>query len=502
MLSSTETVVLLLQAILLLGWIPLRASGSIITDPPKHNPLGIDWYPAPSPEDGPPLSAGASRDKSLLPAQIGGIIGAYVFSVCVVGLALLFIGRRLRHRITSARDIELVEPGLKAYGIDPSPISPGPYGSGVRNFSWPSPEKTDRNPYVFPVNSASPQSSVREDPFVDRRVVEADRMMLQRDLEDIYAHVMVQEEAKAQGIILKDPVLPPGRMPAPLPAEAPQRQFSHLKKAEKNRPANLDVDSTKSKHESLASSILSSIKSPRRKGIRAMKISSPIHTPGSASFPKSAASDEEPLSPRFYAPPPPPPVPNNQVSFTHSRNNSTSAVSRVSPVSPTQSAAERPWGAFEFQRHPRQNMSQTSVQSSQDPSSATSATSATSQTPLYPTSKSPVQSSTQGASSVPRSLPFRAYDPPASSPSGFSHTTKTTVLERTSPLSPALHSGMRTPWSAGAAPYSPYQPFTPVMPITPTLVTKADRKRAKKVQPRTPVLEMIKSDDELWDSGY
>ena len=51
-------------------------------------------------------------------------------------------------------------------------------------------------------------------------------------------------------------------------------------------------------------------------------------------------------------------------------------------------------------------------------------------------------------------------------------------------------------------PYSPYQPFTPMMPITPRLVTKEDRKAMKKKEGRTPVLEMIKSEDELWDSAY
>ena len=86
----------------------------------------------------------------------------------------------------------------------------------------------------------------------------------------------------------------------------------------------------------------------------------------------------------------------------------------------------------------------------------------------------------------------------------FSYSTKTTVLERTNPLSPGLTTGggPRTPWSAGAVPYSPYQPFTPMMPITPRLVTKADRKAMKKAMPKTPVLEMIKSEDDLWDSGY
>jgi hypothetical protein len=41
-----------------------------------------------------------------------------------------------------------------------------------------------------------------------------------------------------------------------------------------------------------------------------------------------------------------------------------------------------------------------------------------------------------------------------------------------------------------------------MMPITPRLVTKEERKAKKKMEGRTPVLEMIKGDDEMWDSGY
>lgn len=147
-------------------------------------------------------------------------------------------------------------------------------------------------------------------------------------------------------------------------------------------------------------------------------------------------------------------------------------------------------------------MSQSSVQSSSrgDPISATSATS---QTPLYPPSQQANNSvSNASNSSLARTLPFRAFDPPLASPS-FSPSTKTTVLERSSAVNGGLHTGgLRTPWSAGAVPYSPYQPFSPVLPITPRLVTKEDRKRRKKEEGRAPVLEMIKADDEMWDSGY
>jgi hypothetical protein len=41
-----------------------------------------------------------------------------------------------------------------------------------------------------------------------------------------------------------------------------------------------------------------------------------------------------------------------------------------------------------------------------------------------------------------------------------------------------------------------------MVPITPRLVTKAERKENQKKESKRPVLEMIKSEDELWDSGY
>jgi hypothetical protein len=498
--------------LLLLAWTS-TALANVLYDIPKNNPLNIDWDPAPSPEDGPPLSAGALRDKALLPAEIGGILGAYVFAVLIVGITLLLLGRKLRRasqRAAKALDIEMVDPkAIK--NIDTAARSPGANPASPRNFSWPSPEKDTRNPYIFPSpsNGKSPTTPPGTDPYVDARVVEADQEMMQRDLEDLYAHVMEQEEAKRAGVVVKE-MPPPAalqRAPAPVPGAAPQRQGSPSKKIEKTRPSNLTLDEPKPKTHSRTSSIISSLKSPKRKGIRGMKISSPIPTPVSGSFPGNA-SDEEPLTPRYYAPPPPPPIPTDQVPFTHTRNTSSGA-------SPTRSIASQLSPRYDPRHRP--TLSQTSVASSQkgDPISASSATS---QTPLFsgphaispPPSKFASQnpySQNQGpgsAQSSTRALPFRQFEPALTSPSFMSTSTKTTVLERTSPVGGhgPMTGGLRTPWSAGAVPYSPYQPFTPMMPITPRLVTKEERKAKKKLEARTPVLEMIKGEDELWDSAY
>lgn len=521
MYGGIETKIHASSLLLLFSWMS-KSSANVLTDIPKSNPLNIDWDPAPSPEDGPPLSAGALRDKSLLPAEIGGILGAYIFVVILVGIALVVVGRKLRlstQRAAKALDIEMVDPKVFA-NIDTSPISPGGHPTSPRNFSWPSPvspEKDSKNPYVFPSTGKSPTTPPGTDPYVDARVVEADQEMMQRDLEDLYAHVMEQEELKRAGADVKELPPPPQLQRAPVPAEAPQRQASPSKKSLKDRPSNLTLDEPKQKSHSRTSSIISSLKSPRRKGIKGIRISSPIPTPVSGTFPGNA-SDEEPLTPRYYNPPPPPPVPTDQAPYTHARNRSSggSIASELSPHIDSRIDA----------RH-RPNLSQTSMMSAYrvDPGSAVSskddpnsATSATSQTPLFSERKvhaispPPLQFASQNpyaqhqtsAQSSTRALPLRQFEPALTSPSFVSTSTKTTVLERTAPVGGhgPQTGGLRTPWSAGAVPYSPYMPFTPVMPITPRLVTKEERKAKKRAQGRTPVLEMIKGEDELWDSGY
>ncbi|ELR01694.1 hypothetical protein VC83_00925 [Pseudogymnoascus destructans] len=442
----------------------------------RGNPLDIDWDTAPSPEDGPLLSARALRDKSFLPAEIGGIVGAYVFVVVTILLALFFVrrGRRLRkaRELAAQNDVEmLVGHVINPAAYYPSPISLTSAATAFRTAARPAAEKT-QNPYVFPSQNCSP-ASPGTNPGVDSRIIQADRELLNRGLEDLYAHVMEQEEAKAAGLNIAD--MP---APTPLPSASPQRQSTASSKLlEKLKPANLS--STEKTH-SRAASLISSLKSPKRKGIRGMKISSPMATPLSATFPATYASDEEPLSPRHHQLPPPPPVPEGQMPYQyHSRNNSSVQTADPSPISPARSIAE--------------NLASASM--GPPPNNRPVATNR----PLNLTIPGPVSVNPSSATSSTRQLPFRAFDPPPglSSPS-FSYSTKTTVLERTTPLSP----GLRTPWSAGATPYSPYQPFTPLVPITPRLITREDRKAMKKMEPKSRVMEMVKDKDDLWDSGY
>lgn len=439
--------------------------------------------PAPPPPT-PPLSAA-------LPA-IGGIFGAYVFLVILLCTTLFLAGRRLRRvheEAAKLRDVEMLTTFPTNSQYYPSPISALSGGQTAKNFSLPSPEKNEPHPYIFPTQNASPISP--PDSAVDAKTLEVDKQHLEQGLADLYAHVMEQEEAKSRGQNIAD--MP---KPYPPPSISPQRgkaSSSSKRRLEKPNPINLKAPETS---HSRSSSLISSIKSPKRKGVRGMKISSPIPTPLSATFPAHYASDEEPLTPRHYHHPPPPPLPKdtpymrNQESFTgqpymsHSRNTSSvNTAHNPSPVSPTLSIAEQ---MSTLSMHPAPN--NRSIATSRPPNLMI---------PGPVVNAHPVNTNT--ASNPSRQLPFRAYDPPPglSSPS-FSQSTKTTVLERTTPLSP----GLKTPWTAGAVPYTPYQPFTPLVPVTPRLVTREDRKAMKRMEPKSPVMEMVASEEELWDGGY
>lgn len=479
-----------------------RAS-SIIQKRWKY-PLNIDWDPAVPPEEGAPLSFNALRDKSYLPAEIGGIVGAYVFVVASALLFVIVVGRRLRRRLVEEavkpREVEMLAPPLTGYTFYPSPVSPGSgQTAGTKNFSWPSPEKDQRNPYIFPSSNVSP---VSPGSAFDAKTIEMDRSHLQQGLEDLYAHVMAQEEAKASGVNIAD-------LPAPVPSVSPQRGNGSKKRLEKPLPINLNAPE---KSHSRSSSFMSSIKSPKRKGIRGMKISSPLATPMSSRFPQQYASDEEPLSPRHYHPQPPPPVPGKDNVFPsqqqpyigHSRQASSINQQDPSPVSPTRSIAEQ-MDSLRVGPAPNNRSIATSrppvltiptappVRAAAPPPLSFKMPPANNSTATLPQPQ--LQPNASAASST-RQLPFRAFDPPPglNSPS-FSVGTKTTVLERTTPLSP----GLKTPWSAGAVPYTPYQPFTPLMPVTPRLVTREERKKMRREMPKSPTMEMVRDEEDLWD---
>lgn len=426
----------------------------------------------------------------------------------------------------------------------------------VRNFSLPSPTSQSFQipqeahsasaSYILPSPTSTTRGQPGVDPDVDQKIVQRDRAMAQAQLEDMYKYVMEQEEAKEAGVEFQGP-------PLPAPTQRRESNTSTLKKG-RSKPANLDLN--KPEKQSRTSSILSALKSPgRRKKVQnqAINISSPIMTPMSGTFPPQYAGEEmNSIPPRYYAPAQPPPVPQNQLASFSERQNMGQHVAPMTPpdLSPesTQSIDERLRAmaltsggkgkerdideeeeeekgyTHDNQWHARHFSTATTEA---DPISAVSETS---QTPLVLRDyRSSVRASQQGLPTSPKpgvnrfpslpsspkpgqtfsrpnapsavrtggALPLRAYEPALMSPNTYDRTVKQTVFERSGPKTPGLGTA-RTPLTGNPVPYSPYQPYTPVVPITPSLVTKADRKRMKRFEARTPTLEMVRSDDEIW----
>lgn len=579
-----------------------------------NNPLGIDWNPAPSPEDGPAGARYALRNPAYLPAQIGGIVGSYAFSLVLVALILLALAKKRRRHLQAAEDLDLWEEvqdfQFDFRGIDPRfqsqggifpedpynqlqvpqelPKTPGlayggdgnghPHGH-VRNFSLPSPTspRFDIPKLEVPEEAVSPSSyfvpsptsttrTLGQDPYVDQGVVHRDRAMAQSQLEEMYKYVMEQEEAKEAGVEFRGPVL---SSPIQQQLQQPRRDSSSSHKKERNKPANLNLNKTEKT--SRTSSILSALKSPlgkKKPQVQGITISSPMMTPMSGTFPQYSMGEEmNSIPPRQYAPAKPPPVPTDRLPFSERRNTG-----HIAPLTPpddqspesTQSIDER-LGAMgnskgkdrDIQRG--EDISEEEDEQVQDhdyrPSNThaapyphsrnislatteadpVSAISESSQSPLVrnpaglagahrtsglPTSPKPGVTRFPSLPSSPKpgatfsrpnapsavrtggALPLRAYETNTAqsglmSPTSYNRTVKQTVFER-APMSPGGMHTARTPLTGNPVPYSPYQPFSPVVPITPSLVTKADRKRMRKMEPKTPTLAMVKSDDELW----
>ncbi|KMU85603.1 hypothetical protein CIHG_03644 [Coccidioides immitis H538.4] len=125
--------------------------------------------PAPPPEEGPPLSASAVRDLSLLWREIVAIVGAYVLIVSVFLGCLLTVGRRLRRGAQQSNrtlEMEMLKPlsapvNAISLQIPQSPKNtwPSPM-SGTESECWPSPQKTKNRSFNMPWSRGeSPASS-------------------------------------------------------------------------------------------------------------------------------------------------------------------------------------------------------------------------------------------------------------------------------------------------------------------------------------------------------
>lgn len=497
--------------------------------------VSIDNGPAPPPEDGPPLSATASRDKSLLPVQIGSIFGAYFLSILIVGIAILLIGHRLRRAAQASPrtlDMEMVKPRGPASTFDPSPVSPrvnwpfetSPISVADSKFTYPSPDKA-KSTFSWPSPAKGQKHVSKQDSVVtfDESVIEDDKAKGQAEMERLYATVMehdaqrttVVSDANHERILdhpaelqhLRQPVSPPRqeRISSPpagsMTASPPRRLPS---KASKPSPISIGGLSTHSR----ASSRTSLGSFGKKRGIRGLPISTPMGSPDLAHYGTSAYGDEEPLSPRYYDPGPPPPTPGQAQRFNTSTSHEPTSPRRTFSHQPAPQLHHPPTstslqGAAATEHAEAEAYGPQRLYTCRQP--APLALPLRTQAALGPT---PVSGSTTPTTNPPLSstlhshshLPFRTLT--ASERDRPRSTIKATVLDRPSHLT--AHSHPLRSAGVPATPYSPYMPFTPLTPITPRLVTREERKRREKGEGRRVLSaeDRVLEEEEIWGDGY
>jgi hypothetical protein len=487
--------------------------------------VNIDHDPAPSPKNGPPLSAHASRNRALLPGQICGIVGAYLATFFLLGSILVTVGRQMRRAALSSyhsAPTEMVKLSIRQF--DESPMSPH------SQRSWYSPRRL-KNQRSLPgsTRAASNPSSpaVQSIASFDPDVIETDRLARQQELEHLYAAALAQEAAKSRRTFTEDeslsaevsspksrrqplrllttapalahlnlqdpqasPVSPKSPVRAIYPPRSPLFDFPLSVRADygqqtsprQRMPTSPDATSSRTRTSSSGSQIEG--KRPR-KGLRNLRIPH-RHQP-------SQTSDEEartPLTPRYYIDPaaPPSPPPRSEAATTPGTIEDYATPVDVRDFDMIRAIPRPdPQRAGSYQHEASQNAGGAGSSRQMELRLDTAVSGGIS------TNRTNMSASTIGT------LPFRAMahypdGPPLHSPSLF---TRTTYLERRRDMLSAPRTGMATP-------YSPYMPFTPVTPVTPHLTSRAERRQREREQgKRAPAVDdQVIDEEEMWGSGY
>lgn len=422
----------------------------------------VDEGPAPSPQDGPPLSAHAIRDKSKLKYEVIGIVGAYL-AWLVVALFLIFVvGKRLRRGAqTSNRSLSMEMIKSATMRQEQSNVSPGPLSPG---------KMASLKAWAGSRGHSHKQSDITVS-TINEKQVEMDRQRNMDEMTRLYAAVMVHDEERSQKTRYSGHASPESpRSPQnysrptqrePTPPMSPQYppEFQHLRNAvaqaqtnaygmshsmaptQPEDPYSTTTSRASTRVKASPLSFISTNKSDSRSrqghvSVRDMPISQPI---GSADLSNASQySEEAPLSPRLYNPGPPPPTPGQKSAAAQARE-----IDAIRPQKHTPAALSL------------------SGQTMHNNSSG--------------------------------SLPFRQMyqESMKSAPA-----TKTTFLDKKE-----INMGTHPQTGVPRTPYSPYTPFTPMTPITPrTLMSRKDMKRQKKEKGLKVLSEddMVKSDEDTW----
>ena len=472
------------------------------TEPKSIWSISVFRGPAPSPEEGPPASAHALRDRSKLKYEAAGIACAYLVWLALTCIALITIAGRSRRRQQTPKptlQMDTIKPTqvtMRDFQAGPkSPLSPKSPGKMASIRSWARRDKARQSEIsISTVNTR-----------VDERVIENDRARNMDDMAKLYAAVIAHDEQRAthksQSSTDSSPV---SEDMTPVTPKSPQcpPNLAH--------PAYLPPTS------------------PTYPPTQAYP---PSHYPHQESYSQGQAPSQEYAYPQHYRqesydpmPPPPMPMPadsdretllENQTSPRKGKPSALSLISntasrlgsshspraRPSPITIRGQPISKPLGSADL-RQSAMSPSRTSFQSgmySPGPPPPTPG-----RTPAPVIEEIEMHGRPQltavglgsdamstGNSSV-KTLPFRQFynEGMKSAPP-----TKTTFLDRrTSAMNGAKTGVPKTP-------YSPYCPTTPMTPITPRrLLGKDELKKNKKAYALKVVKEneMVQSDNDMW----
>lgn len=517
------------------------------------NPASI-WHvsiweaPAPPPGKGPPIAASSLRDLSYLPAQISAIAGAYVFSILVIGTAIVLVGRRLRRaaqaspRTLAMEMMKPVKPNVSK-AFDPSPISPatnnGLYGPSPQSAVdmknvWPSPN-LNKSPNMSVRNSGwgsisrghkkqapSIQSSVIT---FDESVIEDDKEKNQKEMERLYAAVLEHDEKKTTSVAgFGDEQQHPPELahlrtsqavstaPPRSGTKSPARTATKSPRVS-SRPTPLSLHSRNSSRSSLGSF-------GKRRRNHSLTISPPMGSPDLMPDYNDHYGETEPLSPRIYDDPGPPPPTPPQRQAIRSREELLDST-RLSPRStqfreaavrtPRTSIPAIPAVSTIPESHPsrptfvsRNSDKSASGRDLTRPKKAPAPLAIRTQAITNPGPSSEDSFQQLPLRSAP--LPLRSQHPANYNSDRPPSMIKATVLER-----PAPKISVRTPRTGvpmtgvPMTPYSPYMPMTPLTPMTPSrLVTRQERKRREKEEGRrvATIDDAVEEEADTWGDAY
>ncbi|KAF2460482.1 hypothetical protein BDY21DRAFT_377157 [Lineolata rhizophorae] len=505
--------------------------------------VDIDYGPAPPPDEGPPGSRNASRDKSLLPGQICGIVGAYAIVVCFFLTLVFTIGRRRRLEALRANgftvEVEMQKPVPKPLNGDASamtkdgatvtaselksPTSPG------SNKSWlPSPlrfkfKKGAGSSAASSVRNVSAPNSpgAHTTASFDTSNIDEHR---QREMERLYAAVM-EHDAKQARVVADNtttttedadgvhpaprlntdlarvaasgapqsprspmrPIYPPDHQLAQ--QQQQQQQQRHASTGTSSPPGSPVVvaaahhpsaTSLRSEPNSVGSGATTAGASTKRRGpLRNLRLSSTARRYASGARGNAATDDDDADNDDDMRTPLSPQSFNTAASADRRRRGGGGGGDLPTPSTAATGGADSD-GYYEGLDEPAPL-----------PSAAP---------------QRGVGSAGASANGSQGTLPLRQAAVEQGLPSAGP--TKTTFVEskRGAAAAAAKAGGwMRSPGTAGTAgaptPYSPYMPFTPVTPVTPRLVGRKERKARKKVEGRRVVEEgdLVKSSRDMWE---